>query len=597
MIVTKLQGNVKKLAKISMFMLVIAIICSGLAGGSSKVYAASITYYVDHNNGSDTAYNGLSSTTAFKTLNHAADMVEPGDTVYIMNGTYTETDGQAILNIETSGNTTEGYITFKAYPGHTPKLHATDGWDHVRVEGASYIKIEGLTIEGNTPNISYDTAMNEYRYFLNCRQNNLSIDWGRIDYVNTNGITVKSNANGDIPHHIEIRNNTVYNCPGGGIVTTSGDYITIEDNVSHDNCFRNFYASSGISLFHTQDVDTNTGFKNFIRRNISYNNINYIPWADHGDGTEISDGNGIIIDDNKNTQINKEAYKGKTKVESNIVYGNGGAGIQVYSSKNVDIINNTSYNNSKNLDYGEIYANSSDYVNILNNICYARTNKKVNQNWNNTNLYYNYNILYNGTIAIQGANDIVANPQFSNATNGNFLIKANSPALDSGTSYLAPTFDYSYVSRPQAGVVDRGAYEIKNILLNPGFESYDTNWNIGTNSGISSENMYMGSRSIKLTTTSNWTNWLQHSTVNNVPQGNYTIKFWMKGSGIQYASISLKNGSTELSNTGFTVTSSWTEVTISNIYVPTGANLTLGLWTQGNANGYVYYDNFQLYKQ
>lgn len=564
--------------------------------GLARVYAAGRIYYVDHDNGSD-SYDGLSVSKSFRTLNYAAGKTRPGDTVYILGGTYTETDGQAVLHIQNSGSEAEGYITFKAYENHKPVIHATDGWDHVRVEGACYIRIEGLTVQGNTSGISHETAMEEYRYYLNCKQNNLPVDWNRVDYVNTNGITIKSNSAGDIPHHIEVRNNTVYECPGGGIVTTAGDYITIEDNVSHDNCFRNFYASSGISLFHVQDVDDNTGFKNFIRHNISYNNVNYIPWADHGDGTQLSDGNGIIVDDNKNTQINKAPYNGKTKVENNIVYGNGGAGIQVFSSRNVDVVNNTSYCNSRNLDYGEIYANSSDFVNIVNNICVAAGNKPVNQNWNNTKLYYDYNVLYNGSIAVKGDHDIVADPYFSDAAGGNFFLKANSPAIDSGTSYLAPAEDYRHLTRPQAGVIDRGAYEIKNLLLNPGFENGEEEWSIGSNSAVSRENMYMGNQSIKLTGKAAWTNWLQHTVVSNVPQGYYTVRFWVKGTGIDYSSVSIKNGGGELVNTSFQVTSSWDEVKISDIYVPEGAGLVLGVWTQGQAGGYVYYDNFQMYRQ
>ena len=45
------------------------------------------TYYVS-GTGNDSS-DGLSQATAFRTLQHAGDLTQPGDTVYAMNGTYT----------------------------------------------------------------------------------------------------------------------------------------------------------------------------------------------------------------------------------------------------------------------------------------------------------------------------------------------------------------------------------------------------------------------------------------------------------------------------------------------------------------------------
>lgn len=68
------------------------------------------TYYVSSEIGS--ANNaGTSASAPLDSLQAAANLVKPGDTVQVMNGTYTGT-----LNITTSG-TAGAPITFEAAPG------------------------------------------------------------------------------------------------------------------------------------------------------------------------------------------------------------------------------------------------------------------------------------------------------------------------------------------------------------------------------------------------------------------------------------------------------------------------------------------------
>jgi parallel beta-helix repeat protein len=78
--------------------------------------------------------------------------------------------------------------------------------------------------------------------------------------------------------------------------------------------------------------DQEPGFHNVIRGNLIYDNMNEV-------GVH-SDGNGIIID-------NSGDNPPPTLIENNIVFDNGGKGIQVYSAGNVTIRNNSCYHNSK----------------------------------------------------------------------------------------------------------------------------------------------------------------------------------------------------------------------------------------------------------
>ena len=119
------------------FTLIFLIFCS-----SSSF---STNYYVNPS-GSNTN-NGLTTVTAFQTLEYAANQTLPGDTVFAMNGTYTNSwPASGVLNINNSG-TASNRIVYRNFPGHTPiiKLNANN-WAGIGINGADYITIDGFTI-------------------------------------------------------------------------------------------------------------------------------------------------------------------------------------------------------------------------------------------------------------------------------------------------------------------------------------------------------------------------------------------------------------------------------------------------------------------
>ena len=94
-----------------------------------------------------------------------------------------------------------------------------------------------------------------------------------------------------------------------------------------------------------------------------------------------SDGNGIIIDNFRNTQNKSKrgAFTGRTIVTNNPSANNVGSGIHSFLSDNVDIVYNTTCNNGQVLDYGEIFAFDSKNIRIVNNICAARPDRAINK--------------------------------------------------------------------------------------------------------------------------------------------------------------------------------------------------------------------------
>ncbi len=232
--------------------------------------ATPTTYYVS-GTGKDTN-SGLSTSSPFRTIQRAANLTNPGDTVLIMNGLYTNSHSGYVLSVQRSG-IANAWITYKAYPGHKPKIKH-NAWNGILVSnGSSYIEINGLEIEGNNDNITLDYALSQ-------KTN------GSNPQTNGNCISVDGRNNNHL-HHIRIFNNKVHGCGGGGISVIQADYVRVTGNEVYNNCWYSVYGNSGISFYQTWNSDSYNGYKIFVSNNKVYNNRQYVPRLDNG---KITDG-------------------------------------------------------------------------------------------------------------------------------------------------------------------------------------------------------------------------------------------------------------------------------------------------------------------
>lgn len=424
-------------------------------------------YYVDAKKGNE-RNNGLSPSEAKSIIQDAANLTRPGDTVFVMNGIYKNSvmDGN-VVDVPNSGNRKK-YIVYINYKNHQPII-SFNGWGGFGIaNGVSYVKIIGFQIVGNNRNVSLIEALNQP---MSCKNPTGDYD----PKYNGNGITIDGRS-GKYPHHIVIAKNIVRDCGGGGIGAIQADYITIEDNLVYNNSWYNVFGDSGIAFYQFKNFNKAKGYHNVIRRNKCYNNKNLVPWAKY---CRIADGNGIIIDDFRNIQNGSKlgAYKGKTLIENNICWFNGGTGIHVFQSDEVDIINNTAFLNSqsKELNSGQIHASVSSKVRIINNILVSDSSKLINSNFRNTQITYLNNLHYNVTTpgnmeaiinnssCINGLSPLFIMP--INDLKANFMLFNLSPAIGGGRTGVNTGEDYNHRSRPTNKPSTIGAYEMENLNL------------------------------------------------------------------------------------------------------------------------------------
>ena len=118
--------------------LILLFVCASPAFGQSGSFFYVSATGNDANSGSQTA--------PWRTVQHAAETVRAGSTVNIRGGVYEE-----LVSVKASGNATDGYITFRSYPGETAVLDAEHFTPSGRqgvltLHNQSYVRIEGLEI-------------------------------------------------------------------------------------------------------------------------------------------------------------------------------------------------------------------------------------------------------------------------------------------------------------------------------------------------------------------------------------------------------------------------------------------------------------------
>jgi hypothetical protein len=393
-------------------------------------------------NGGNDAADGLTQATAWATLGHAAGLVDPGDTVRVLDGSY---QGFDLRRSGTAGNP----VTFRA-EGTGALITSDNGMtpDGINVENAAHVVIDGFVVNGRT-RAGIRVAVSDFVAVRNCRTGNNGV-WGIFSGF-ANDLTIEDNETyGSVDEH-------------GIYVSNSGDRPIIRRNHSHDNF------ANGIHM----NGDESQGGDGVISDALVERNVI------HGNG--MGGGSGINMDGVTDSLV-----------QNNLLYDNHASGISMYridggsgSSGNV-VVNNTIVQASD----GRWCVNISD----------GSTGNTVRNN-----ILYNLHS-FRGAISIDGASrpgfasdhnavisrfsvdggdtvialaawqalgydagSFVATPaQLFLAPGSDFHLLPGAPAVDTGAAAAAPSADLEGNPRPVGGGVDVGAYETQLLECGDG---------------------------------------------------------------------------------------------------------------------------------
>ena len=399
-----------------------AVFVGGIEAAQATTYYVSALIGNDHN-------AGKSTTAPFKTIGAItnSNYFSSGDIVVVMPGTYNEN-----VTLSVAGKA-GAYTTLMAQSGAVRP---------VIVGGPS------LPSGGNGGTIGIFAPYTRVIGFDASWQGTTG------DAITVWGVTTRQKGVvRPAVHHIDIESNVAHDSGCGGIDVVNADYVTVIGNTVYNNAFTSPNQCSGISLYHLTDFDSGTGFRNTIAGNMSFANFDGVPVP----GTNYTtDGNGIIIDDSRHTQSDDAAYHGATLVYGNVVFANGGVGIQVFSSDKVTVANNTAFENQQSTTIsgviGELRSQDSGTIAFVNNIANSANSTlpaAVEQTTSSDS--WSYNIMSGGNYSFTGDNKLTFSHNMTNtspnfldptivASLENFGLAAGSPALKAGVAlnYNAP---------------------------------------------------------------------------------------------------------------------------------------------------------------
>ena len=357
-------------------------------------------YYVS-TSGSD--HNSGTKSSPFRTIQHAANIVDPGDVVHVLSGTYAEA-------VEVTRNgTSSARIRFISDSQWGAKITGNGTIaDAFMVHGANYIDVVGFEVT----NQSGYQGIELYGSYGRALINHVHDVWahGCTDWRGGAGIN-SSNYNGtgnviigNLVHDIGDYNH--------GCASVHGIYIanahnTVQNNISYRN------QGWGITSWHKATHNT-------ITNNTVFNN------AVAGINTGASDGG--VVDD-------------YTTVGNNIVMNNGLATNWVcypsgkWSPSCADPQNGI----------GQEGSNGSHDL-YTNNVVYG--NKPAD-------VYVKKGTVFK-TITSSPSSVFV---KYTGDGTGDYHLKSSAPAVNAGTSKGAPSKDFAGGSRPNANAFDIGGYE------------------------------------------------------------------------------------------------------------------------------------------
>ncbi|WP_015047114.1 right-handed parallel beta-helix repeat-containing protein [Simiduia agarivorans] len=438
-------------------------LCSFLAAE----VAYSEQYYVSKA-GSD-SNDGLSPSSAWLTIQHAAQNLVAGDTVYVDEGVYSEPDPVPPstqwwgIRPKNSG-TSDSPIVFKAVEGKSVVIDNNMQAPCFTIYGVEYVEIRGFELRNcQFAGVWIQSGSVSRNYGISVVGNHIHTIDGpsgtnvggiRADrvgkaYIANNlihdirvgGDMAKENGAGVHSYRmweVTIENNEIYNA-------ANGIYYKYPDDESRGNTIirKNYFHDTILDAIQLSNNDTAPGHHvdNVISQNIVYNC------------------GGFYDDDTYQSSVQANGLK----IFNNTVVNSGG--IEVRGTKNVEIYNNIFYGVSTNIQKGLDLAQSPAFRTIYSSVIFTNPTKRYGPSIKYTDhnlayplfsvqagLYYSaeeevfQNLsAWRSALALKPyrgmdmdvqsnaeSSSIEGDPKFYNVVGGNFRLMPDSPARGAG---------------------------------------------------------------------------------------------------------------------------------------------------------------------
>ena len=397
----------------------------------------------------------------WRSIQHAAETMVAGDTVFIRGGVYKEH-----VSTVSDGNLVDGYIVFSAYPGETPIL---DGTDVTKIRDAcflvthSYIKLSGLEICNWEQGIWVEKG--GHVEISECEVHDV---WYGIGFAD--------GAHDFVLDSVEMHHFTLYGfdaSPSGGADCYNGvfndcishtgrdptqnvDGFALGHGTQHDFVFNRCVV---YDVFDGFDVSARNTLLNCCT---AYNCLNggYKIWQDNVTLVDCLSYHNEVT----NLELDWDGDPGTTTLRNCHFVGS--------------------------LEFNVWVENSNDHLHMYNCILACGDNLGLAfEQMGTTNYQGDYNVFHNDdseraivvgyedefslnqiaagdwtTYSDQDQHSLVSfDPEselFIDLDNWDLHLREGSIAIDAGTSENAPSFDYDGANRPQGEGYDIGAYEI-----------------------------------------------------------------------------------------------------------------------------------------
>jgi len=386
--------------------------------------APGCTLYVS-TTGSD-SNDGRSETSAFRTIQSAADAVQPGDVVCVKAGTYA---GFQVLN---KGNASDArFIVFHPFPGEEGQVvidrmgpNTPLSFTAIQTGDSHYIEINGfrITDPDYTPIPAYGRT-----YYMGAIQPYRS---SHIRIINNemyhlDGIAVSAGES----TFVQLLNNHIHDI--GGLTKLA--YAVYVSGSDFEIAGNNIHGAAGYGLHLYPNLVNSVIEGNLIHHNGSDDYAKGSDWRGCKEfGCPYGDG---IVDWGGSHNI----------IRNNVVYENRLAGITVHAQNDV-VYNNTVFGNrGSGSESPGIWVTENKNSIVRNNLSYGNKGGEARVGPGNT----------------QDHNLFGVDPKFANPAQGDFHLTASSPAIDVGSPQDAPSTDLEGVRRPQGAGYDIGAYEFQ----------------------------------------------------------------------------------------------------------------------------------------